>query len=260
MNHEETSKGDEEVQGKGRGGRKMGRGRSLSIQQSREQKSQEGTLKSDWPKRESTLKSDWSKRESTLIESAEAEGNPRDILNSRIGELEQQLRDEEDRYSRLTEETRQARELCDAERRDCEDVVFVAKRNLRRLVERILEGQHRRKALGLSIERADEDERQEQRWRAQQRALEEERLTRNVVLLQAVSRCNKFMVQMMKLKQKKYSMFQQVNRFQSTGHNVERNIEYRSNGTDIKYFSYCFPSQKHHLLTNFVTNFETWVD
>ncbi|GFT66117.1 hypothetical protein TNCV_2009361 [Trichonephila clavipes] len=89
----------------------------------------------------------------------------------------------EDRYSRLTEEARQARELCDAERRDCEDVVFVAKRNLRRLVERILEGQHRRKELGRSIERADEDARQEQRRRAQQRAMEEERLTRNVVLL-----------------------------------------------------------------------------
>ncbi|GFT66118.1 hypothetical protein TNCV_2009371 [Trichonephila clavipes] len=93
MSHEETSRGDEEVQGKGRGGRKMGRGRSLSIQQSREQRSQEGTLKSDWPKRESTFKSDWSKRESTLIESAEADGNPRNILNSRIGELEQQLRE-----------------------------------------------------------------------------------------------------------------------------------------------------------------------
>ncbi|GFT06161.1 uncharacterized protein NPIL_117941 [Nephila pilipes] len=173
MSYEETSKGEEEVQGKGRGGRKMGRGRSLSVQQSREQKSLDGTLKSDW-----------SKRESTLIESAEAEGNPRDILNSRIEELEQQLREVEDRYSGLTKEARETRELCEAERHDCEDIVFVAKRNLRRLVERILEGQNRRRELGRTIEKADEDARKEQWRRSQQRALEEERLTRNVVLLQ----------------------------------------------------------------------------
>ncbi|GBO45337.1 hypothetical protein AVEN_209982-1 [Araneus ventricosus] len=75
---------EEEVQSKSRAGKKAGRMRSLSVQQksSSEQKSLEGTLKSEW-----------SKRESTFIESAEAEGNPRDVLNSRITELEEQLKE-----------------------------------------------------------------------------------------------------------------------------------------------------------------------
>ncbi|KAF8788298.1 hypothetical protein HNY73_009820 [Argiope bruennichi] len=176
MESKETPK-DEEIQPKSRTSKRAGRMKSLSVQQksSSEQKSLEGT---------GTLKSEWSKRESTFIESAEAEGNPRDILNSRVEELEQQLKETEERYKQLTEETRCAKELYEAEKGECEDVVFVARRNVKRLVNQILERQQRKRELALSIEKADQDAKTEERQRSQQRALEEETLTRNVVLLQ----------------------------------------------------------------------------
>ncbi|CAL1298024.1 unnamed protein product, partial [Larinioides sclopetarius] len=57
-------------------------------------------------------------------------------------------------------------------------------RNVKRLVNKILERQQRKRELAQSVEKADQDAKREEQERAQQRALEEESLTRNVVLLQ----------------------------------------------------------------------------
>ncbi|GIY21924.1 uncharacterized protein CDAR_200331 [Caerostris darwini] len=161
------------VEGDGEERRRKGTSRGLSVQQrSGEQRSLDG----------STLKSDWSKRESTLLESAE--GNPRDILTARIAELQHQLQQAEERYEGLTREAGAARALLEEEREECEGVVFVAKRNVRRLVDQILARQARRRDLGRSIEGVLLQASQERSHEDRQRALEEETLARNIVLLQ----------------------------------------------------------------------------
>ncbi|XP_035213992.1 trichohyalin-like [Stegodyphus dumicola] len=121
----------------------------------------------------------------TLIrEEKDPEGNPKDTLDTKIANLETELKQVNDYYEKLSKKVNIAKSKYEKEREDCEDITNVAKRNVENQVSKILDLLRKKRELNHKIDNQEEKNKKEEEETRTRLFLEEEKLRRNVVILQ----------------------------------------------------------------------------